>query len=159
MNKSFDQSLCDANDAPAKKHTIELMRDIIGAELLEENKSEGTRGCEYWDLKFIKNGVVMITESEIKDSKWWGDQYGNSTPFKYDSMDIPARKLKNISKIFFIIISSYDYAFCVLRETLDILGEPKKKKTIYEPNGGDYISIDIKHGKFYKKIDGKWNRL
>lgn len=161
MNKAFSQKLHDENDSIAKKITEEIMRDYYSALLVRDNNLEGTTfkdGC--WDQMYRKNSVVKIVESEMKHEKFWDLDSKKHTscsyPFLYNTMDIPARKKKNKANYFLVISTGKNLAFGVMRKTLNDYGKDKNKKTIYEKEGGDYISIDVKYGTFFEKVDGKW---
>lgn len=163
-NKGFSKSLSNQWDGFGKRLSIEIMRDILSAVLIEENKKEtaGDFSAGFWDQKFrLFNGEVVYLEPEVKDKKWWGIGWSPDRPFKYDMMDIPFRKDKNMADYFIVISSRGDYAWIVYRKNVDEYlkrtgGIPKRKITKFEPNGGDYFSTPVTMGVFLKKINGKW---
>ena len=160
-NKRYDKNLGDKYDGPGKNLSIEIMHDVLNAELLKTNKEEdlATFKDGFWDLKFIKNGKEIIVESEMKNEKWWGFDYG-SPPFKYKEMDIPFRKAKNKAGLHIVISTCKNLAFMLLRKHMDQefekKGNPTFKPTIYAENE-PFFRTPVSRGKFvYRDKDNVW---
>ena len=102
-NKSYSHSLKVKHDAVGKALASEIMRDILGATLITDNIKEdaGDFSDGFWDQKYklpIKDkqqSKEIKVEPEMKDEKWWGNQWSTTRPFRYEEMDIPYRKSKN----------------------------------------------------------------
>lgn len=165
QNKRFCPELKKKHDAVGKQLAQEIMRDILGAELITENTKEdqGDFTDGFWDQKYqLPNGKEIKVEPEMKDSKWWGDHFDNNRPFRYDSMDIPFRKAKNQAHLHIVISTCSKYAFLLSRDEMNAAleesgGSPKIKRTIYEPNGGAYFSTPVGRGRFVEKNSkGNW---
>ena len=166
-NKRFSKSLHDQNDAKGKQAAIEIMRDLAGAVLFEENTSEqaGDFSKGFWDVSFKlrENEKIIRVEPEIKASKWWGENFVSRTgkPFQYPDIDIPYRKHKCVADLHMVISSNLDLGFLVFRKKMDEVlarkgGRPKFKTTIFEPEGGYYFTIPVEEGRFVQKSNGKW---
>jgi hypothetical protein len=164
-NKKYSATLKDKYDGISKKITNDILFDVAKAKLVTNNVKEdsGDFSEGFWDQKYqLPKGDIIIVESEMKDKKWWGSHWGSS-PFKYDTMDIPFRKSKNKANLFVVISTCESYAWLVNREVVEKHlqesgGKPKNKKTIYEPDGGDYYSTPTNKGLFVCNINGKWKR-
>ena len=162
QNKRYDPKLKDEYDGRGKNLSIEIMRDVVKAELPQINKEEdlGTFKDGFWDLRFIKkNGKEIIVESEMKNEKWWGFDYG-SFPFKYETMDIPFRKDKNKAELHIVISTCENLAFMLLRKHMDQefkkKGVPIFKPTIYAKNE-PFFRTPVSRGKFvHRDKDNIW---
>ncbi len=166
-NKFYSSRLKQKYDAIGKSLAKEIMRDLVGAKFISDNIKEdnGDFTDGFWDQKYtLPNGKEIKVEPEMKDEKWWGNQFSTERPFKYEEMDIPYRKAKNQSHVHIVISTCKKFAFVVTRQDMDKSveesgGKPKTKKTIYEPEGGEYFSIPVSKGKFLQKgPDGKWRK-
>ena len=156
--KPFDQKLCDEHDEKAKQQLVSLLQDVYEIDSYDVNvhESDGTFKDGFWDLSVKKGEVTRIFEAERKTGKFWGKTISN-WPFHYSTMDIPARKEKNKAYAFAVISMDDDYAFIVKRSALKAHGKRKRKDTKYRKNE-KFMTIDVKHGMFYAKEDGKWRR-
>lgn len=165
-NKSFSYSLKAKHDGVGKSIATEIMRDLVGGVLVRENIKEdsGDFTDGFWDQQYqLRSGKRIKVEPEMKDSKWWGKNFSETVPFKYDSMDIPFRKQKNQAHLHMVISTCQQFAFLVTRDAMNKAleesgGSPKIKKTIYEPEGAPYFSTPVEHGTFVEKVDGRWKR-
>lgn len=166
-NKRFSPSLKEKHDVVGKTLAKEIMKDLVGAELITDNIKEdsGDFTDGFWDQKYrLPNGKEIKVEPEMKDEKWWGNQWSTTRPFRYDAMDIPYRKAKNQSHLHIVISTCKNFAFLVTRDAMnDALvksgGSPKIKRTIYEPQGAAYFSTPVEHGYFVEKgPDGRWHK-
>jgi hypothetical protein len=136
-NKRFSLSLKQKHDAVGKTLAAEIMRDIVGAKLITDNLKEdaGDFTDGFWDQKYrLRSGKELKVEPEMKDEKWWGNQWSSSRPFRYEEMDIPFRKAKNQAHLHIVISTCKNFAFLVTRdamnETLEQAGGiPKKQFT------------------------------
>lgn len=164
LNKKFSKALCDKYDPMGKAHTIKIMEDVKGAKLIAENEGEEKQDFSegYWDQQYeLPDGTQVYVESEMKDAKWWGEHWGSEeVPFRWDTMDIPFRKVKNKSELHVLISMCGEYGFIVTRqkmnEAVEHNGGPKFKTTKYEPDGGFYFNPPIEDGEFIHLRDGKW---
>lgn len=166
-NKRFDPKLKAAHDAIGKQLAVEIMRDMAGATLIENNDKEdsGDFSAGFWDQKYsLQNGQIIVVEPEMKDSKWWNISASHpDRPFDYSDIDIPYRKAKNKAGLHMVISTCRQYAFLLTRKAMDehlasCGGEPKIKKTIYEPHGAPYFSTPVSKGFFVAKINDRWQR-
>jgi hypothetical protein len=165
-NKRFSPSLKEKHDKVGKSLAVDIMRDVIGAQLITDNLKEdaGDFTDGFWDQKYrLPNGKEIKVEPEMKDEKWWGDQWSACRPFRYEEMDIPYRKAKNQAHLHIVISTCQKFAFLVSRDAMDKTleesgGSPKIKRTIYEPQGAAYFSTPVNRGKFVqKREDGHWH--
>ena len=171
-NKSYSHSLKLKHDAVGKALASEIMRDILGATLITDNIKEdaGDFSDGFWDQKYklpIKDkqqSKEIKVEPEMKDEKWWGNQWSTTRPFRYEEMDIPYRKAKNQAHLHIVISTCKNFAFMLSRDEMNSAlkesgGIPKIKKTIYEPNGAPYFSTPVNRGRFVQKSsDGRWHK-
>lgn len=166
-NKRFSKSLKDKHDAVGKSLAVEIMRDIVGATLITDNIKEdsGDFTDGFWDQKYrLPNGKEIKVEPEMKDEKWWGNQWSTTRPFRYEEMDIPYRKAKNQAHLHIVISTCKNFAFMLSRDEMNAAleqsgGVPKIKRTIYEPSGAAYFSTPVKRGRFVEKdADGRWHK-
>lgn len=166
-NKAYDETLKEEHDPIGKSLAIEIMRDVIRAELITNNLKEdsGDFTDGFWDQKYrLSNGKEIKVEPEMKDKKWWGKQWSLSRPFKYETMDIPYRKNKNEAQLHIVISTCRNFAFLVFRNSMDKAivergGKPKIKKTKYEPNGAPYFRTPVCYGRFVHRCKGgPWHR-
>lgn len=166
-NKRYNASMKDKYDGPGKIFAEEIMRDIVGATLITNNEKEdsGDFSDGFWDQNYeLRNGETCIIEPEIKVDKggYWGEQHAvYGRPFKYDTVDIPYRKEKCIADFHMVISDNGKYAFIVSRKAMDRAlvesgGQPKIKRTEYEPLGAPYFSTPVEKGRFVVKEDGRW---
>ena len=169
-NKRFSKSLKDKYDSLGKQIACDIMKDIVGAELLTNNDKEdaGDFSAGFWDQKYLlpmkENGKrkEIKVEPEMKDEKWWGDQWSSSRPFRYEDMDIPYRKAKNQAHLHIVISTCENLAFMISRKAMNESleesgGSPKIKRTIYEPSGAPYFSTPVSKGRFVKRNNqGRW---
>lgn len=164
-NKRFSPSLKQKYDLLGKKLAAEIMQDIVKAKLITDNLKEdsGDFTDGFWDQKYrLPSGKELKVEPEMKDEKWWGNQWSSSRPFRYEDMDIPFRKAKNQAHLHIVISTCENFAFLLTRDAMNEAleesgGMPKIKKTIYEPNGAAYFSTPVNKGYFvYRKKDGRW---
>lgn len=160
-NKRFSKALCDKYDKPVKDELERLMADVHGATFIRNNIGEETKKFNegFWDQEYkLANNHKVLVEGEAKDQQWWvGTQ---KRPFKYDTMHIPWRKMKNSSRYFFLFSTKFDYAFLVTRKAIDTHGKKTQKATKYSgwvPE--DFIEINVKHGTFYEKKNESWKRV
>lgn len=166
-NKSFSPTLKDKYDSIGKKLAAEIMKDFVFAELITDNLKEdaGDFSDGFWDQKYLlRNGKTIKVEPEMKDEKWWGNQFSDLRPFRYEEMDIPYRKAKNQAELHIVISTCEQFAFLVTRKAMNRYleksgGTPKIKRTKYEPQGAAYFSTPVSEGCFVQKsIDGKWKK-
>jgi len=166
-NKAYSPALGKKHDANGKRLAVEIMRDLAGATLIEENTSEqaGDFSKGFWDQRYkLVNGTEVIVEPEMKDAKWWGEHFHAQRPFQYADVDIPYRKHKNKASIHLVISTDERYAFIVTRRAMDehlaiTGGQPKVKVTRWEPEGASYFSTPVDKGFFVKRgEDGRWRR-
>lgn len=167
-NKRYDAALKNQYDPQGKRVANEIMSNVMGAELIRENikEDQGDFSEGFWDQSYrTKNNEEIKVEPEIKNSKWFGSHFSKKTgfPFQYDSVDIPYRKEKCIADIHMVISSCENFAFVVSREAMDRQinqngGNPKFKKTKYEPEGAYYFSVPLDKGIFVTKKDKRWKR-
>jgi hypothetical protein len=166
-NKAFDPKLKEKHDGVGKALAEEIMRDMVGAKLITNNDKEdsGDFSDGFWDQKYqLPSGKEIKVEPEMKNSKWWGKQWSTTRPFRYEEIDIPHRKSKNQAQLHIVISTCRKLAFLVTRKAMDEQlatagGEPKVKKTIYEPDGAPYFSTPVSKGIFVEKgEDGHWHR-
>ena len=166
-NKRFSPSLKAKHDVIGKTLAQEIMRDLVGAELITDNLKEdaGDFTDGFWDQKYrLPSGKEIKVEPEMKDEKWWGNQWSTFRPFRYEEMDIPYRKAKNQSHLHIVISTCQNFAFLVTRDAMNEAleksgGVPKIKRTIYEPNGAPYFSTPVEYGYFvYKDCQGSWHK-
>lgn len=160
------------------------MRDLFGATLLRNNEAEdkGQFTDGFWDQEYQRpasspsdSPKPVFVESEMKDGKWWGRGYairwengvpvanGPGVPFKYDTVDIPYRKVKNKAKIYFLFdMDEAEGLGCfVTRKAMDEMieknGGPKRKIAKGEDDGGEYFSIPVEKVQFIERgPNGKW---
>ncbi len=165
-NKRFSRQLCDKYDPQGKRIAEQIMKDVAGAKLITNNtaEEEGNFSEGFWDQEYeFCNGSRKLVEPEMKNKKWWGVRFGDLQPFKYGTMDIPYRKVKNKADVHIVISTCEQYAFLVTRKKMDEAvergGEPKFKVTQYEPEGAYYFSTPISDGRFVSRQDGKWKFL
>lgn len=166
-NKRFSRQLCDKYDGKGKQIAEQIMKDVAGAKLSATNTAEeqGDFSQGFWDQKYLMgSGDSLLVESEMKNSKWWGKHHGELQPFKYGTMDIPFRKVKNKADVHIVISTCENYAFIVARKAMDKAieegGAPKMKTTKYEPEGAYYFSTPVSKGRFVsRQEDGKWKFL
>jgi len=156
--KPFDQTLCDEHDELAKQQLIAILKDVYDIDSYKVNvhESDGTFKDGFWDLEAIKDGKSRIFEAERKAGKFWG-KTRYPFPFHFKTMDIPAPKEKNKSFAFAVISMDDNYAFIVIRSALKKHGKRKTKDTVYLKDE-KFMTIEAKHGKFFKKVNGKWIR-
>ena len=164
-NKKFSQDLSDRYDAKGKRIAESIMADLFQGILIKENHSEknGDFSDGFWDQMYrLNNGKCICVEPEVKDSKWYGEQFVELTgyPFQFCTMDIPYRKVKCKADLHMVISSDEKYSFVVTRKVMDEWVEenngPKKKVTKYEPQGGYYYSIPLERGLFLVYEKKKW---
>jgi hypothetical protein len=167
-NKTYDPTLKDKYDKIGKILSVQIMRDVIIAELITNNLKEdsGDFTGGIWDQKYrLRSGKEIKAEAEMKNKKWWNnDLFWSKYPlFDYETMDIPYRKDKNEAQLHIVVSTCRNFAFLVSRYAMDKAitetgGKPKMKKTIYEPDGGPYFSTPVSRGKFvYRCKDGLWH--
>lgn len=162
-NKTYSQSLKKKWDPLSKKITKEIMLDVDGSRFVQDNIDEdrGTFKKGFWDQKYIrKDGTVLIVESEIKNSQWFGN-HGKKHPFKYPTVHIPLRKDKNAADIFFVISSCRNYAFACSKEAMmksRVEKIPAKNPETGESKLEDFFDVPIKNGLFLVKEE-KWKIL
>lgn len=163
-NKPYSAKLKERHDPVAKRISSQILKDVLKAELIRDNVSEdkGEFLEGFWDQEYLlKNGKKLKVEAEMKDGKWWGEGWSNERPFKYDSIDIPFRKSKNLSELHIVISTCGCYAFLLLRKDMDRSldlsgGVPKIKNTKYKKNES-YFTTPVSYGKFvYKNQDDCW---
>lgn len=164
-NKAFSPSLKKKHDAIGKSLAAEILRDTARAVHVTDNHKEDNADFSdgFWDQLYrLPNGNNIKVEPEMKDEKWWGNQFSKERPFKYDSMDIPYRKAKNEAHLHIVISTCGTFAFTVTRKAMDEAlvksgGVPKVKRTIYEHEGAPYFSTPVESGRFFQKgADGRW---
>lgn len=130
-----------------------------------EKEDRGDFSDGFWDQIYeLRSGKQIKVEPEMKEKKWWGTHFANDRPFKYEDIDIPYRKAKNQANLHIVISTCERFAFMVTRNAMDKAlvqrgGKPKKKETIYEPNGADYFSTPVSDGIFvYRGEDQRWHK-
>lgn len=161
MNKTFDKNLKNNNDPIAKILTREIIKDWVGGVFIRDNvcEDEGTFEEGIWDQEFyipiITKSKKIKTESEMKNSDFWNKK-NFSFPFKYETMNIPYRKIKNDADLFFVISTCGTLAWVVSGKKL-INSEVIRKSTKYLVNES-FFSIPITKGKFFEKRKGKWEK-
>lgn len=166
-NKAFSPSLKQKYDAKGKSLAVEIMRDILKAQLITDNIKEdsGDFSDGFWDQKYaLPSGTEIKVEPEMKDEKWWGNQFSTERPFRYGEMDIPYRKAKNQASLHIVISTCENFAFLVTRVAMDRClknsgGSPKIKRTKYELQGAAYFSTPVTEGRFVQRgSDGRWHK-
>ena len=163
FNKRYCPELGDKHDPQGKAMAIEIMRDMLGAEIVCENTSEADKTFKlgFWDQQFqLPNGDKWLIEPEIKDCKWFGEHWARKTghPFRYDTMDIPFRKYKNQARLHMVISSDEDFAFLVWRKTIDNHAIVITKPTKYERQGEYFFRTSLDRGTFLQKTEGHWHK-
>lgn len=164
-NKAYDPKLKKKYDPVGKTLTEEILRDLVGAKKITDNLKEdrGNFKDGFWDQRYeLPTGQQILVESEMKNRKWWGEHHHPDRPFEYEDIDIPFRKEKNKSHLHIVISTCKKFAFLLTRKAMnDHLesnnGEPKIKRTIYEPGGAPYFSTPVDRGIFVVN-NGKWKR-
>jgi len=154
--KRFDKKLCDENDSLGKAIATDIMA-CLGFKLVRENTSEGVDFSEgFWDLEFEKGGKTIKVEVEVKNKKWWGD-FDKKYPFKYDELNVPARKKKNSADIYFLVSSDSKYAFAISGRNLKACDiRPTYNKHVEDE---DMYKIPYNKGFWFENINGNWKKI
>ena len=159
-SKEFSRELYSRYDKLAKVIADEIMVSCFGAKLRRENIEEGKtyrEGC--WDLEYEKNGKTKLIESEIKDKKFFNVPSScKKGLFRFKTLDIPSRKIKNKADYFFIISSGEDIAIGILKSKLDKFSEKITKDTIYVKNES-FIRVNLEFCDFFIKENNKWKKV
>ena len=166
-NKKYCPELKNLHDPIGKKLAIEIMKDVLKAELIVENikEDQGDFTDGFWDQKYrLLDGKEIKVEPEMKNKKWWGNEWSTVRPFRYDTVDIPFRKEKNQSHIHIVISTCNNFAFLVTRCAMNKAleeeygGSPIIKPTIHEPEGAPYYRTPVERGHFIARgLNGRWH--
>lgn len=171
-NKRYSQETKKVYDPISKEITKEIMGDVCKAKFLRENLEEdaGSSKDGYWDQEYIHKENIIIVEAEMKNGIWFGENHGNDCPFKYTGVDIPLRKDKNKSQLYFVISYFGDikkalrgeenymldvietkthYAFACTRKALQTAGRAKKPCSNNKEGEFDYFyRVNVENGLF-----------
>jgi len=162
VGKAFSKELSDDNDDIAKSLIVDLLTDIYGDNEFRYNLGEQDKSFNegFWDVAYKFNGQEYKFEVEMKDKKFWTGIV--SRPFRFNTMDITGRKEKHKKNTHAFVLFSTDleFAFIVKRSILDKYGSEKLKPNIYSNGELElFMTIDIKHGKFYHKGKDGWGEI
>lgn len=160
--KPYSPALGLKYDSIGKKVVAEILHDVYKVESISENSGEADKSFKdgFWDLVAIRDQKTLYFEAEVKDAKFWN---GSSLyPFKYNTIHIPARKLKNKSDVFCLVSSNEDLSFWVKRKDIEKSGKVVYKHTEKDgktlTDNEPFIEIGLNHGQFYEKIDERWQK-
>jgi len=170
-NKAYNPNWKKKFDGVGKTISEEIMRDCFGAEHICDNAKEdrGDFSDGFWDQAYSWNGQTLIVEPEIKvgvNGSYFGDHWKSRNewrwPFKWPTVDIPYRKVKNKSNLHLVIGDCKKFAALVTRKSMDDCieqngGNPYIKVTKQEPEGAPYYCVPLGRCRFVKKLStGKW---
>jgi len=151
--KKFSQELCDENDAVAKETAVNFLewKKYYKLETPLSEQSELYKKQDF-EIKLLSTDRMVRVEVErkkvwVKSGVWQG----------WPTIDVPIRKKDSEAHLFIMVNKSCDtIAVTHMKKVLE--SKISSKKTIYT-NNEEFFNVDLKCFRFYKKVDGGWEKF